>query len=373
MQDTLYVKAEKESRILKTDDEVLSSKMLLFRGIYDQHGIYLDHFGKIASVTNRVVYVFMKTLVKEINKLFPDLEILYRNSDDNSSIDSANEILYVNKPSEILFHVDRIGVEKNATITVQVYYNCNSALSEAYAFRIITLLKKYSQKAADPRYLYYILPGYRGGLSIRKSEFESYKVNLDLNYNDDFKEIHKKIKESINSKGSGIHLLHGKPGTGKSSYIKFLIEDMKDKQFIYCPSNMVSHLSSPEFLELMLTEAKDSILIIEDAEEALVNDGQRTAAISNLLNISDGLLGDALNIKIIATYNVDKQNIDKALTRKGRLVTSYEFDLLSIDKATELAKHLEIDLVVEEAMSLADIYNHEQPEYEQKKKKIGIG
>lgn len=83
---------------------------------------------------------------------------------------------------------------------------------------------------------------------------------------------------------------------------------------------------------------------------------------SNLLNISDGILGKALNILIIATFNMDRQFIDKALMRKGRLVAEYKFGELTVDKATALVKKLhgeeaELNLEKGEPRTLGNIFN----------------
>ena len=73
----------------------------------------------------------------------------------------------------------------------------------------------------------------------------------------------------------------------------------------------------------------DSVLIIEDAEKVVRNrngNGNETA-VSNLLNLSDGILGDCLKTQIVATFNTERQLIDKALLRKGRLIAEYKFDV----------------------------------------------
>lgn len=50
------------------------------------------------------------------------------------------------------------------------------------------------------------------------------KLNIEDNYNDDFKEINQTIIKMLSKKNNkGLVLLHGKPGTGKTSYIRYLI------------------------------------------------------------------------------------------------------------------------------------------------------
>ena len=62
----------------------------------------------------------------------------------------------------------------------------------------------------------------------------------------------------------------------------------------------------------------DAILILEDAESALQKRDGRSGAVSNILNLTDGLLSDCLNISIVATFNTETKNIDEALAFTGK-------------------------------------------------------
>jgi ATP-dependent 26S proteasome regulatory subunit len=74
---------------------------------------------------------------------------------------------------------------------------------------------------------------------------------------------------------------------------------------------------------------------------------------SILLNLTDGIIGDVLNIKLICTFNTSLSNIDKALLRKGRLSLKYEFKKLAKEKCRKLLN----DYTINEDMTLADLYN----------------
>ena len=134
------------------------------------------------------------------------------------------------------------------------------------------------------------------------------------------------------------------------------------------------HLDSPE-LNTLLIENMDAVIVIEDAEELIMSrDTNRVSGISTLLNLSDGLLSESLGIQIIATFNTNISNIDKALLRKGRLTTLYEFKELSIAKSASLIATLGFaDYNVTRPMTLAEIYNIEKASFQLRPQRNAIG
>ena len=171
-------------------------------------------------------------------------------------------------------------------------------------------------------------------------------------------------------------LLNGIPGTGKTYYIRNLINKLGDaKEFIWIPSYLIQSLANPNFLTFLL-DHQNSVLIVEDAEQLLnKSNNERTAAVSNLLNITDGLLADALKIQIICTYNSNKDIIDDALFRKGRLSLEYAFEKLETTKAIKLSKSLGHNIKYTQPIELSEIYNAEVKNRVgvKKRNKIGYG
>jgi len=183
-------------------------------------------------------------------------------------------------------------------------------------------------------------------------------IDLAINYNDGFTDVHKLVLKSLKKKNqSGIILFHGNPGTGKSTYIRYLI-NLLNKKIIFLPPLLAASLESPGMTRL-LTENKNSIFIIEDAEQ-LIKSREVTAdsKISMLLNLTDGILGESLSTTFICTFNTELKNIDEALLRKGRLIASYKFEELAFEKLLKLKEHLGLeDFKVEQGMVLSDLYH----------------
>lgn len=237
-----------------------------------------------------------------------------------------------------------------------VFFN-ESDRPQAYAIieKIQSLLVPFYKSEKSPVSIR-LLVSSCGRLALRRvdlsSEFQEDFV--DTHYNEDFQEVHKKITENIAELRKGIILLHGAPGTGKSTYIKYLCS--VNDNIIYIPPDMSTSLTDPGFIPLLM-ENKNSILVIEDAENVLRTRSEYSSqAVSNLLNLSDGILSDCLNIRMVCTFNTELANIDPALLRAGRLIAQHEFDALSVDKSDALMYSLHKKHATR-PMTLAEIYN----------------
>jgi SpoVK/Ycf46/Vps4 family AAA+-type ATPase len=214
------------------------------------------------------------------------------------------------------------------------------------------------------------------GLELIDFKVTNPEIDFDLNYNDDFKDIDRIIKNKLGSKNSkGLVLLHGDPGTGKTMYLRHLICSLEKNHIIYLPPAMISEIASPAFTGF-IAEFPDSVLIIEDAEMVIKKRGDYGSsenAVANLLNLSDGLLSDTFNIQVIATFNDDIDKIDPALQRKGRLIAKYEFKPLEVEKARKLAEKLNKQIDINEPVTLSQIYNADEKDFSTKPKKRVVG
>lgn len=208
---------------------------------------------------------------------------------------------------------------------------------------------------------------------------KGYDLDINDNYNDDFVQVHERLQNWIpdfKSQNNKLVLFNGQPGTGKTNYLKYLLNNTPDVKKIYIPPYFVQSISDPSFFPIIRKE-KESLLIIEDAEKILVNreDQADNSTISILLNLCDGIMADVLNFKIIATFNTDESKIDDALKRKGRMFMHYKFDKLMNHKAAKLYEKVHgVELDSKDDMTLADIYNDEN-QFGKKKveRKIGFG
>jgi hypothetical protein len=217
----------------------------------------------------------------------------------------------------------------------------------------------------------------RNGYDTTSFDLPTQKLNLELNYGKGFKPVHDKILKELNKpNGKGLVLLHGTPGTGKTHYLKYLASKIKNKKVLFIPPYLADFITSPEMTPFLI-ENSNSILFIEDAEKVITDrniEGSR--GVSNILNLTDGILSDILNIQIVATFNMDKRKIDTALLRKGRLIAEHRFDKLSLEETQKLADHFKYNIAIKEGMTLTDVYNMNESEFKSEgeyMQKIGFG
>ncbi len=212
------------------------------------------------------------------------------------------------------------------------------------------------------------------GLYLKKIEIKrKYEIDLELNYGKKFPPVHQKIVDYLKQDNeSGLLLAGGNPGTGKTFYLRYLASIL-DKKIIYVPPNLIKSIIDPSFLQF-ITEHENSIFIVEDGEEILMKRaGGFDSGVANLLNMTDGILGDCIKTKIICTFNMDIGEIDRALLRKGRLFYQHQFEKLSVEESNRLLKHLKINHIANEPMTLAEIYNLDLENKIEKEEKRTIG
>ena len=225
----------------------------------------------------------------------------------------------------------------------------------------------FKEKQIDTAKYYYITKSLNGFTST-EFHIKDVKFDIESNYNDNIE--HDKIKNFLECEDeSGIVIFHGPPGTGKSFYIRYLMNTVK-KDFYLLDSNVFNYISDGSFIEFLLLR-KNSIFVLEDCETLLMSrDNVINSKLTTLLNLSDGILGDVFNFKFICTFNTELTNIDKALLRKGRLKIKNYFGKLTIDKIKKLNEKLGTKFNTEE--KLTNVYNSDDTAYDTPKTKIGF-
>lgn len=190
------------------------------------------------------------------------------------------------------------------------------------------------------------------GFFLAEHEISPLKGPFLKHYNEDIRPIYKTLQQLTQNVRSGLVLLHGEPGTGKTSFIRKLIETSK-RRVIMIPTHLLEALENPSIVELY-SEFKDSIFVIEDADDALRKRGtSRSNLVATILNFTDGLLAAMLNVTFICTFNLPIRDLDPALLRQGRLLVRYEFKKLSEQRVKSIRPKWPIEML--KPMTLAEV------------------
>ncbi|MEM9991193.1 MAG: AAA family ATPase [Bacteroidota bacterium] len=290
-------------------------------------------------------------------------------SDTDGSEDYVNKCLYKGEDGiaalvELSFNF--------GTFFVEIFYDCTNSALEERLLALNAQLRKAYGTPTSPK-LRVLTKSEHVGFTTQGISTDRTELSIKDNYNEAFLEVDKVIKETILQKRSGLILLHGSPGTGKTTYIRSLVSEFEQLKFIFIQNEFVAHLMHPDFISFLLNQ-RDAILIIEDAEKVIISreGGQERSVVSTILQLTDGLFSDYLNIKIICTFNTHLSKIDTALLRKGRLIAMHEFKPLALDKTNALLESMGLEKT-KEGMSVADIYNYGEKAHANIKKKNNIG
>ncbi len=329
-------------------------------------GMQLHYFyhSQIANIKS-IDFVESKDAMDDFKEQFKE-SILISHSRENSRCHDKHVC------TEIIYYILKTGItvgsERN---TVEIYFN--PSLRDDVE-QLAEWFSKYPIKEKNVPSIYLVTNKFNG-LGLSKIRLKKPRLNIKTHYNDDLQLIHKSLLKKLRSQDKGgLILLHGKPGTGKSTYIRYLIS-LINKEAIFLSPKLAGSLDSPGLIQLLI-DHKNAVFIIEDAEDLLVSrETTANSSISILLNITDGLLSEGLGIQVIATFNTSISNIDKALLRKGRLLGMYDFQELEISKTSLLLEKITKEKhIVTKPMALSEIYHMKELsfEFQHKRKPIGF-
>lgn len=161
-----------------------------------------------------------------------------------------------------------------------------------------------------------------------------------------------------------IAILNGEPGTGKTFLIRSMLSRM-DCVFLIIPSGLMGELDKPELLPLLLNVKKSYekpiVMVIEDGDVCLVpRKNDNISTIASLLNLSDGILGTMIDIKMIISTNAHIKDMDKAILRPGRLCRDIHVAALPYEQANKVYQRLtgnKENMEYGDYYTLAEIYD----------------
>lgn len=229
--------------------------------------------------------------------------------------------------------------------------------------RMVTAFKAMDKPVKENGGKIYVLTSSGGGLNVQTIGVAASELEVG-NYNDDVIRDSKYIIDNLQAKDPNgrIVLLDGPPGTGKTFFTRALLKSIPKASFLLIPSNMVDSLADPSFMDFFIRYKhvllSPTILLIEDADRCLApRAADNISVISTLLNMTDGIIGHLLDIRILATTNCKSDEIDSAILRPGRLLKHTHIGSLDNDKAAAVYKRLTGQDATFNKATLAEVYH----------------
>ncbi|MBK8873656.1 MAG: hypothetical protein IPN13_06930 [Bacteroidetes bacterium] len=363
---TLSPTTERPFELAKTSAKMTISEVFAERkGSYlNEFTLFVAHFNSIPNFIHEVdidckkaTNWFAENYKSEIKDFYYDKR--YFNRSKKAEIDDIFYFLY-----------DDLIVDFDTNCSTVRFLYRKTELSKVE--EIVNAIHKFKKRKQKQKPEISLLVNSMSGIETKSLQITKPKLSIEDNYNEDFKEIHRTILKDflVKTIKDWYYFMENQE---QENIIHQILNCFFKKDVIFLPPNMASAITNPSLISILI-DNPNSVFVIEDAENIVVDrEKDGSSPVSALLNISDGLLADCLNVQIICSFNTDISKIDSALMRKGRLIAKYEFKELEIEKAQQLSNKLGFDTNINSPMTLTSIYNQDEKDFQQSRKTNPIG
>lgn len=169
---------------------------------------------------------------------------------------------------------------------------------------------------------------------------------------------------------ASILLLIGPPGTGKTTFIRGLLQHAEISAIVTYDAAILAK----DYLFAQFIEGDRNVMIVEDADNFLGLRSDGNDMMHKFLNVGDGLVTTKNKKMIFSTNLPSVRDVDPALIRPGRCFDILSFDLLDDQQVKALSTRLNVEYDIKESgkYSIADVFHKQTEAPKTPKRKVGF-
>ncbi len=313
--------------------------------------IFMHLYKELPNVYSVNFTIDVDVIIKRLRRKYELTEADFIIKNEEACKDDWLKVNYA--ASDYLIRIDQGLLLYLSSLKSEIYYSHDLDFSKVK--ELVRSLKSRRRAKRDVRRSFFLLKSDGGNFALEKVEMPETDITLEEFFNDDIVEFHNRLVSFLkDSKARGIALIHGKHGSGKTAYLKYLIANT-DIKFILVPRSLHASFDSVK-LYTYLRDFKDAVLVLEDCDQLLSGMAKYNPLLGFLRN-AEGLLADNYAYKIICTTSLAEYQINPEYIRKAANILHYNMRDLAAEKANRLRKKLGISGKLHHPAVLEDVIN----------------